>query len=148
MSVLDRGELTPSLLAGDRRYFRAFYDEAPSDLRGYGYDSPEPNGTAASLESLVAFARAAGEPASVTVLNAGAGASSWILRRLFGRVVCTDPDERYLGFVASLCVRHGLDGAGFVHTLRACGPADVTFYDYGDWDTRWPMMGLAWGETR
>jgi hypothetical protein len=129
-----------------RLYFRRFAELAPPQLRGFGYDSGEPNGMAASLESLVCFANAVAGPGA-TVLNAGAGASSWVLRKLFPRVVCTDPDPAYLHFVADLCGRHGLSTEVFVHPLRVCPAAAFTFYDYGHWDVRWPMLAVAWERT-
>jgi hypothetical protein len=130
-----------------RLYFRRFRDFAPPRFCVFGYESGEPNGMAGSLESLVCFANRIPDP-GVTILNAGAGASSWVLRKLFRRVICTDPDRAYLEFIRVLCGQHGLRTDGFVHALRKCRPADFTFYDYGHFDLRWPMLAAAWDRTR
>jgi Glycosyl transferase family 2 len=128
-------------------YFRRFREQAPAQLLDYGYQTGEPNVTAASLESLVCFANSVGDPDAM-VLNAGAGASSWVLRKLFRNVICTDPDPGYMRFIADLCGRHGLSTDGFVYPLRNCPPADYSYFDYGPWGVRWLALAVAWGKTK
>jgi hypothetical protein len=130
-----------------RLYFRRFRELAPAEHLSFGYETGEPNSMAASLESLVCFANRIADP-NVTVLNAGAGASSWVLRKLFPCVICTDPDRHYLRFIADLCGRAGLSTDGFIEPLCDCPAVDYTFYDYGHWDVRWPMLAVAWEKTR
>ncbi|HEY2899209.1 MAG TPA: hypothetical protein VGL59_01450 [Polyangia bacterium] len=114
-----------------RLWFRAFAARAPEPYRSYGgYGDGLPNGTACSLEAIRVFASLVGDPDAV-ILNAGAGVSSFLLRRLFRNVVCVDSDPTYLNIVRDLCVGHGLSGDGFIAGLENAPDADFTFFDYG-----------------
>lgn len=128
-------------------YFKFFMELAPPKFTRYGYDSGRPNGMAASLESLIYFANIV-KDTDALILNAGAGASSWVLRQLFPRVICADPDAEYLDLIRELCRKHGLQSQGFVHLLRNTPDIDYTFYDYGHYEVRWPMLSVAWSKTR
>lgn len=115
-----------------RLWFKEFARVAPEPYRSYGgYGDGEPNGTACSVEAVRAFARRVGDR-DATVLNAGAGASSFLLRRLFPRVTCVDADAPYLDVVRGLCAAHGLSEEGFVVGLENAPDADFVFYDYGE----------------
>jgi hypothetical protein len=133
-----------------RRWFREFQRLAPEPYRSYGgYGDGEPNGTACSLEAIRAFAHRVADPGA-TILNAGAGASSFLLRRMFRNVVCVDADARYLDLVRRICLENGLGGEGFVVGLESAPEADYTFYDYGEIDERgrFGHCALAWRKTR
>ena len=83
-------------------------------------------------------------------MNAGAGASSFLLRRLFKNVVCVDADAVYLELVRRTCVENGLDGDRFIVGLENAPDADYTFYDYGEINEQARMghHSLAWRKTR
>jgi hypothetical protein len=133
-----------------RRWFREFPRYAPEPYRSYGgYGNGEPNGTACSVEAIRAFARLVEEPNAV-ILNAGAGASSFLLRRLFKNVVCVDEDAHYLDIVRRTCLENGLDGSHFIVGLEDAPAADYTFYDYGEINeqARLGHYSLAWRKTR
>jgi hypothetical protein len=120
------------LAAAYYAWFREFARLAPEPYRSYGgYGDGLPNGTAASLEAIREFARLVDDPDAV-ILNAGAGASSFLLRRLFRNVVCVDADPAYLELVRRICVANGLDGERFIVGIEAAIDADFTFYDYGE----------------
>lgn len=113
-----------------KEYFRAFKREAPKRFLDYGgYDTGLPNGTAASYESVVAFTKRISR-ANPTILNAGAGVTSWMLRKRYDNVYCCDPDEDYLTFIKFLCSKNNLSTEGFYVGLTAPSCA-YTFYDYG-----------------
>jgi hypothetical protein len=113
-------------------WFREMARLAPEPYRSYGgYGDGLPNGTACSQEAIRVFASLVDDPSAV-ILNAGAGASSFLLRRLFPRVVCVDSDPGYLEIVRQICVAHGLSGEDFVVGLENAPDADFTFYDYGE----------------
>jgi hypothetical protein len=133
-----------------RLWFRAFAAAAPEPYRSYGgYGNGEPNGTACSVEAIRAFAALVGDPAAV-ILNAGAGASSFLLRRMFRNVVCVDADPAYLDVVRRICIEHGLSGDGFVVGLERAPDADFTFYDYGEInrEARMRYHSLAYRKSR
>jgi len=133
-----------------RLWFREFARVALEPYRSYGgYGDGEPNGTACSLEAIRAFARLIDDPNAV-VLNAGAGASSFLLRKLFRNVVCVDIDPSYLDTVRRICVNHGLSGDGFIVGLENAPDADYTLFDYGEIvpDARIHYYALAYRKTR
>jgi hypothetical protein len=113
-------------------YFKVFKEHAPKEYIEYGgYDTGLPNGTACSLESIISFANKI-EPNS-TILNCGAGASSWLLRKMFNNVICTDPDEGYLQFISKLCKTYDLPASedSFILGLKNAPDCDYLYYDYG-----------------
>jgi hypothetical protein len=133
-----------------RLWFHEFARVAPEPYRSYGgYGDGEPNGTACSLEAIRAFARLVDDPDAV-LLNAGAGASSFLLRRLFRNVVCVDGDATYLEIVRRICVDQGLSGEGFVVGLENAPEADYTFFDYGEISSQAAARdyALAYRKTR
>jgi hypothetical protein len=136
------------------RWFRLWFREvarlAPEPFRSYGgYGDGEPNGTACSVEAIRAFAGLVDDPDAV-VLNAGAGASSFLLRRLFRHVVCVDSDPTYLEVVRRICIANGLSGDGFIVGLENAPEADFTFYGYGEItvEGRLGHYGMAYRKTR
>jgi hypothetical protein len=115
-------------------YFTTFWDIADDRCRRY-YGTPGPSGHAAGLESLTYFAALVIEsmPDSwqqATIVDAGAGASSAILRTYFDNVISCDPDADYLALVQRTCADMGLpEGRWEVGVPNH--EADATFYDYG-----------------
>jgi len=119
-----------------RRYFQLFRDNAPHHMIIWGgYQRGEPTGMASSLESILEFAKLVKDPDAV-ILNAGAGASSFILRQMFKNVICTDPDLKYLMVVKDICAKAGLNTNNFMTGISDC---DYCYYDYGNIE-RIPMM--------
>jgi hypothetical protein len=115
-------------------YFPTFWRNADERCRRY-YGTDKPNAHAAALEGLVYFAGLVIElmPSSwrrATIIDAGAGASSAILRTYFDDVISCDPDADYLEQVRRTCAELGLPEGRWVADVPA-EPADATFYDYG-----------------
>lgn len=135
-----------------RGYFRQWFTEFPKiaggRFAGYGgYGDGEPNGTAASWESMrifESFIRGRGR-----ILNAGAGASSWMLRRWYGeRVTCLDNVPDYLHAVRATCRAHGLPGDDYRWGAENLPECDYCFYDYGEWMDRGSGLEACWAKTR
>jgi hypothetical protein len=115
-------------------YFKTFWAVADERCRRY-YGTEGPSGHAAGLESLAYFAGLVIElfPDSwetVTVIDAGAGVSSAILRTYFPNVISCDPDADYLRQVELACTEMGLTSGQWVVGVPTVS-ADATFYDYG-----------------
>jgi hypothetical protein len=131
-----------------REYFRRFKEIAPPRMLEFGgYFKGEPSPMASSLESLVAFANRVEDP-NALILDAGAGASTWVLRKMFPKVISTDPDAEYLSVVRQVCASGGLDTSGFFTEMMG-NPfeVDYTYYDYGGAE-RVPNMLFAILGTR
>jgi hypothetical protein len=130
-------------------YFRRFKEIAPPRMLEYGgYFTGKPSAMASSLESLIAFANRVENPEDSVILDAGAGASSWILRSLFPHVVSTDPDAEYLEVVKKVCASQHLNTEGFIPLLENVHcTVDYTYYDYGNAE-RQPNMRNAIALTR
>jgi hypothetical protein len=129
-------------------YFQRFKAIAPPRMLEYGgYFTGKPSAMASSLESLIAFGNRVEDPTAV-ILDAGAGASTWVLRKMFPNVISTDPDEEYLAVVRKVCETGGLDTSRFVSNMLG-NPFDVgyTYYDYGNAE-RQPNMLFAILGTR
>lgn len=118
------------------KYFQFFRDYAPKRMVEWGgYEDGLPTGMASSLESILEFSKLVKDPNAI-ILNAGAGASSFILRQLFKNVICTDPDLDYLEVVLKICKIAGLNITNFTTGPHRC---DYCYYDYGNTE-RIPMM--------
>lgn len=128
-----------------RKYFKLFRDTAPQHMIIWGgYQRGEPTGMASSLESIMEFAKLVKDPDAV-ILNAGAGASSFVLRKLFKNVICTDPDHNYLKVVKSICEMEGLSTDNFL--ANQIPENDYCYYDYGNLE-RIPRLMDAIQATR
>lgn len=142
-----------------RSYFREFNRTASQRCRDYVGGTDEPNGQAASLEALCCFRELVLNSGVMNplVLDAGAGASTWMLRHWFGdRVVTIDPDMAYLNEVRTVCIQAGLPSFNFClgvspsyedGSQRGRDVMDFTFWDYGT-RHRAPLMPIAWASTR
>jgi hypothetical protein len=90
---------------------------------------------ASSLESCIEFAKIVKDK-NALILNAGAGASSWVLRKIFPNVICTDPDPSYLEVVKNICQIGGLNTENFTTIPSGETPlpfrVDYCYYDYGN----------------
>lgn len=126
------------------KYFQEFNRLAVGEYADLSYGSDKPNPTASSLESIIAYANYIIESKQMFfILNAGAGASSFVLRKVFDRVVCVDPNKRYLNLIKLVCKENGLQYLGF-GPINNIKPAsfDHLYYDYGDIE-RLPYLGYA-----
>lgn len=139
-------------------YFRQFNRLAVGDDADLSYGNDQPNATASSLESIIAYVNYAERRAKETnwvgdidILNAGAGASSWMFRAIAEDhpelkldITCIDPNGKYLVFVNRLLHDCGLSvssmGTGFAPWLKP--KYDHIYYDYGDIE-RIPYLGLV-----
>lgn len=119
------------------QYFIDFKNHAPKEFVEYGgYQTGLPNGMASSLESCLALYDFV-EDKNSTILNAGAGASSAVLRALFPNVVCTDPDKAYLEAVQKI-----VGGKNYIHNIGNCDYCDYVYWDYGNWQRR-PLLDVG-----
>jgi len=124
------------------QYFIDFKNKAPQKFVQYGgYNTGLPNGMASSLESCLAFCDYM-EDKNSTVLNAGAGASSAVLRSLVPNITCTDPDKEYLEVVRDI-----VGGDNYIHNLGNCDYSDYVYWDYGNWQRR-PLLDVGLHLTR
>jgi len=99
---------------------------APEEMVQWGgYQTGEPTGMASSLESCLCFYDAIDAKES-TLLDAGAGASTWIFRKLLKNVTSTDPDQNYLRIVESI-----VGGESYVAGIENCQTHDYVYWDYG-----------------
>jgi hypothetical protein len=131
-------------LALYHQFFREFFGLADERCRRYGGNTPEPHGHAAGLESLIRFAEVVGDPGA-RVLDAGAGASSAILRSIFHNVTSCDPDATYLPFVKATCDKMGYVDDRWVVGIPE-GDFDAIFYDFGT-NERIPLMPTFFDKT-
>jgi hypothetical protein len=119
------------------QYFLDFKEKAPKKFVDYGgYHTGIPNGMASSLESCLALYDFVEDKKS-TILNAGAGASSAVLRSIFPNVTCTDPDEEYLKAVQEI-----VGGENYIHNIGNCNYCDYVYWDYGNWQRR-PLLDVG-----
>jgi hypothetical protein len=119
------------------QYFIDFKNKAPQEFVNYGgYHTGQPNAMASSLESCLALYDYM-EDKNATVLNAGAGASSAVLRSLLKNVTCTDPDKKYLEVVKEI-----VGGENYIHNIGYCDYSDYVYWDYGNWQRR-PLMDVG-----
>jgi len=130
-----------------RRYFREFLNHASPRCAQFGYGkgpvTGEPTSYAAGFEALLAFAEIV-DDSDAWVLDAGAGASSFVLRRWFPNVISTDGDPDFLDMVRRTCVAAGLSGEGFIAGIENCPEVDFTFWDYSSTErTLLFPLGLA-----
>ena len=130
-----------------KKYFTLFRDNAPTKMVEWGgYQRGLPTGMASSLESMIAFANLVENP-NATILNAGAGASSWVLRKIFKNVICTDPDAEYLEVVKNICSTNNIYTDNFIVGLDNVPVCDYTYYDYGN-AVRMPCLELGLNKTK
>lgn len=124
-----------------RQYFIEFRDKAPKEYLPFGgYFTGLPNPMASSMESCVHFASLIGE--NDTLLNAGAGASSWMFRKLVKNVTCTDPDKGYLD-----AVKQVVGGDNYIHGIDSCPEVDFVYWDYGN-SERVPFLEKGYSLAR
>jgi hypothetical protein len=112
-----------------------------------GLHTGKPNGMAAGLEGLLAFAALVEDP-NAMVLDLGVGASSAVLRTLFPNVLSADSDEEYLKLVQRVCGEAGINNGNFFVGLHNVPPGDYVFYDYGNDRVRTDHLELVWSKTR
>lgn len=116
------------------QYFDYLANQSSHAHDFYGQDGPY--GWAASFESLLFFRNAVRKiPIErPLVVDAGAGASTALLRLWFNSVVSVDPDPKYLELVELTC-RHMAASKNLPSLARSMVSArsdyDALFYDYG-----------------
>jgi hypothetical protein len=125
--IIDKAEAQSLYL----RYFQAFKEHMPSKYLGFGYDTGEPNGMAASLESLLFFANLVPDKNRV-ILDCGAGLSSWLLRSWFPNVVTIEPKrmEGYLYAIQSLLIQAKIPSDNFIVDIEDAPDGSYAFDDY------------------
>lgn len=132
------------------QYFKEFNRLAVGEFADLSYGSDKPNDTSSSLESIIAYANYILEGQNkplefIEILNAGAGASSWMFRKLFKNVICTDPNKKYLKFIEHICEENKLQGGIFNHGMLIGQEIDLfdhVYFDYGNIE-RLPYLGSA-----
>lgn len=126
-------------------YFKEFNRLATGEFADLSYGNDIPNDTASSLESIVAYAnyiKGIEGARAVHLLNAGAGASSWMFRKIFGAVICADPHKRYMHLVRMICLENKLYAGQFQNNMHVYGKVYHVYYDYGSIE-RLPFLGSA-----
>lgn len=118
-----------------------------------------PRGMSASWESIWFFVTSVPSDGA-KILDAGAGVTTWVFRKVFANVVTVEsPDQgAYLRAIAELCYANGVAKKRIVNTqglpadfllgIDAAPEADYTFYDYGHFPERMRCLGAAWKKTR
>lgn len=125
-----------------KNYFKLFRDNAPKHMVEWGgYQKGEPTGMASSYESCVSFSEYISDK-NASILDAGAGVSSWMLRKMFPNTTSTDPDLEYLNVVKSI-----VGGINYIHLIENCTTYDYVFWDYGNWQ-RIPMMQQGFNKCK
>lgn len=125
------------------QYFVEFNRLAVGEYADLSYGSDKPNPTASSLESIIAYANyilTNGEEYD-TILNAGSGASSWMLKKLFKNVTDIEPNHRYSKFVEIVC---NCAKGDFINSFSNLLHENFyhIYYDYGNIE-RLPYLGYA-----
>jgi len=138
-------------------YFRKFWDLATPARKEFA-GTNHPTGWAASFESLLAFKtevkRRHSNPLNTPlILDAGAGASSAVLRLWFNHVVTCDSDETYMMEVKQTCEKLAemfecpkLATGDWHHGFYPAS-VDSTFYDYDNYDRRIQFMPTVMENT-
>lgn len=134
------------------QYFVEFNRLAVGEYADLSYGSDKPNPTASSLESIIAYANYIfneNSGTSVTkLLNAGAGASSFMFREIFNGVMCIDSHSKYLELVEKVCKTQQAGNwsikSGFGNSFASVQNRrfDHVYFDYGDIE-RLPFLGYA-----
>ncbi len=131
------------------KYFVEYNRLAVGEFADLSFGDDQPKDTCSSLESCIAYANyivSRPNPPKWTMLNAGAGASSWMFRNMFpGKVFCSDPNERYLNFVMEVCTINSIDSDCALSGFDNFGiheRVDHVYYDYGMIE-RLPYLGRA-----
>lgn len=124
------------------QYFKEFNRLAVGEYADLSYGIDTPNGTSSSLESIIAYSNYINDDSPI-LLNAGAGASSWMFRKLFQKVTCIDPNEHYLNFIKYIFDENKLKyWYGFQSNFYFSHKFEHVFYDYGSIE-RLPFLGCA-----
>jgi len=100
-----------------------------------------------SIEGIMAFVHIVDDPAA-SILDLGAGASSWVLRQLFPNVTSVDSHKPYLDAVHAVCEENGIRAENFIVDIHDAPECDYTLFDYGNLDDRRHMLEAAWSRTR
>ena len=122
-------ELNPKTL--DKSYqewFQHFLKSAPAAFLKHGYERGDGSGMAASKEAIATFLKRVNQDS--VILDAGAGATTWIFNKLTGnKVITIDRDKGYLGVVATVVTvnSHRACDARFEGGFPDC---DFCFFDY------------------
>lgn len=106
-----------------------------------GYQKGEPTGMASSYESCMSFYDHIVDKDS-TLLDAGAGVSTWMFRKLLKNVTSTDPDKEYLEAVQKI-----VGGDSYIFSIDNCSVYDYVYWDYGNWQ-RIPMMHIGFDKCK
>lgn len=122
-------------------YFKVFDRFAIGEYAEFSYGVDKPNPTASSLESIIAYANyiLTNYNKNDRILNAGSGASSWMLRNLFNNVIDIEPNKKYAEFISLVC---GYDRLAFISNWADIRFNDHCYYDYGSIE-RLPYLGCA-----
>lgn len=100
-----------------------------------------------SVEGIMAFVHIVDNP-HASILDLGAGASSWVLRHLFPNVISVDSHKPYLDAVQAVCKENDIRAENFIHGIENAPQCDYTLFDYGDLEDRRAGIEAAWDRTR
>lgn len=104
------------------------------------------DGWAMSLEGIHRFVKEC--KASDSILECGAGASTWILRQLFKTVHTVESDRRWHAHVRQMCEQENLSTRNFHHTINHAPACNAVLYDYDEVTKRPDHLPVAWSKTK
>lgn len=127
------------------RYFEVYKAGVRRATRGW--QPPQVMGM--SFEGLLGFMRGVPDP-ECSVMDAGAGISTWVLRKAFKNVVTVEPERTAAigDVVRRLCATGGLREHQFVLGLENAPECDYVLYDYERFPQRIYDLPLAWSKAR
>lgn len=116
-------------------------------IKTFDSDRATRRAMAASLESLAYFLSFV--ESGDTILDAGCGASSWVLRRSGHRVTSIDTNRDYQHAVYDLCLANQVNCAEFLKCgIEETLSYDWVFFDYDHVDKRSSYLSVAWSKAR
>lgn len=125
-----------------REYFRLFRDSAPQEMIIWGgYSGGVPTPMASSYESCLAFYNYIKDK-DCSFLDAGAGASTWMFRKMLKNVITVDSDEKYIEVVQNI-----VGGSGYITGIENSPICDYVYWDYGSLE-RIPLMPIGFSKCK
>lgn len=123
-------------------YFKLFRDTAPKHMIEWGgYSQGIPTPMASSYESCMAFYDYI-EDKDSSLLDAGAGASTWMFRKLLKNTFTVDSDQEYLDVVKNI-----VGGTNYIVGIEKSPVCDYVYWDYGSHE-RIPLMPVGFSKCK
>jgi hypothetical protein len=125
-----------------RQYFKLFKESAPKAMIEWGgYSSGLPTPMASSYESCMCFYNYI-QDKKCSLLDAGAGASTWMFRKLLQNVFTVDSEKDYLQVVKNI-----VGGDNYIVGIENSPVCDYVYWDYGSLE-RLPLMPIGFSKCK